>query len=347
MTPDLEARDAIDDSGSLSDHEATWNRKRGDTPLPPATPTEPPSVDLDSDAKEVAEAAREEATDPSLRYRPKEKHRAQKDKARPEDVPRIKELSGKLKDLEKERDEWKTKWETAQTRPTESAAPARIETPAAVSEKFTFAAFDKWLEANPTGDYDAWQDAKLDARDTWRDQQQHARTVKQQEDARAQQTQTQAQQFYQQATQKYQERRVAYEQAHPDRVAAFQPAAVGALDQRLPGPAKPLIEATIMLAENGPDLLYTLQQRPDLLAELALFSDGKPATEQYVAMATQWLQARVQPGTTAAGAALKAHKSPPKPPTAVRTGPMTTGTEPPGDGASLADHEAFYTKKRR
>jgi hypothetical protein len=38
----------------------------------------------------------------------------------------------------------------------------------------------------------------------------------------------------------------------------------------------------------------------------------------------------------------------PKPPTPVRTGPLKTGDDPPGDNdMSLANHEKFFGRKRR
>ncbi len=103
----------------------------------------------------------------------------------------------------------------------------------------------------------------------------------------------------------------------------------------------------LLTADNGPAIVYHLLAHPDQLAEMYALWDGKPLTEQSVALATRWLSNRVSAGTTGAATAAIPVARTPKPPTPVRTGPMQTGTSPPGDGASLSDHEAFYHARRR
>jgi hypothetical protein len=328
--------DQIEDSGSLADHEAQFQPKRGQEPVSPPAVSEPeakpqPAVTEHSEEADDALAA---TIDPSLALpKPKEKHRAEKDKARAQDVPRIKELTRQLKEAQ-EKLAAATKAPAAQPDAMPVVAPPAPVRAAAspVGEKFTYPTYDQAVAQNPNLTWDDWSDAKSEARIDWREA--RARQTYEQTAREQQETQTrqgQLQQFWQ--------RRDAYLQQYPDRAPALQAAFANM-------PATPIMEHLLKTSENGPDILYTLQQRPDLVAGLVLVTDGKPVTDGYVGLATQWLQAQLVTGNTAAVPAEKT-RQPPRPPTAVRTGPLKTGQEPPGDGASLADHEAFYNARRR
>jgi hypothetical protein len=112
----------------------------------------------------------------------------------------------------------------------------------------------------------------------------------------------------------------------------------------------PVVTAAIRRSDNGPELMYALARRPDVLDSLLLSNLSTPVTDATVVAMRRYLTALVAPGSAGqTGAATSPSPEPrvPRPPTPVRTGPLKTGTEPPGDGASLSDHESFYQPKRR
>lgn len=331
--PIVEERIPIEDSGSLSDHEATYQPRRGQQPKPPAEPVEA-AVEPELPAEKVAaDAALEESIDPALKYKPKDKHRANSQKARAEDVPRIKELTRKLREAEEKLAAAITVTPARATVETVApshplASPSAPAVPAPAGEKFTFPAYDAWEAQNPGKSWDDWTDAKLEARDVWRD-------------AKLQQ-QWQSQQTEQQKAVKL--------QAITSQINAFRVKAPD-YDQvidAVKGEQPPeLLMAALLDGDNFPELVYYLAKHPVERHEMHLITDGKPITIQHVASVRRILEARMQAGTTGAAAPADPIKRQPRPPTPVRTGPMQTGTEPPGDGASLAEHEAFYTRKRR
>jgi len=335
--PVIEERLPIDDSGSLSEHEATYQPKRGAEPAPvrePVAPVEPaaPVVDAPATNGETA-AALEESRDPMGRFKPKEKHRAASQKARPEDVPRIKELTRKLREAEEKL--------AAATAPTAaqpvampaSAAPPVPQAAASPTGKFTFPTFDDYVVKNPQASWDDWNDAKNEARIDWRDSQ---RAVAE----HGRQAQWQAEQQRQTVMAGLQTKVAEFTKTHPDYQQVLQSMGTDQVDPEL------LIEAVIP-HDKAPELLYYLGQHPWVYHEMRLIAEGKPNTPAHVASLRRILEARMSAGTTAAATPIVQQRQPPKPPTAVRTGPLKTGTEPPGEGASLAEHEAYYSRKRR
>ena len=135
---------------------------------------------------------------------------------------------------------------------------------------------------------------------------------------------------------RYGEQLDAYVKAHPDRQASFQ---------NIPN-ANPIMLETIWGMDNGPDVVYNIRTTPGLFQEFLLLTEGKSLTQQNVAIATEWLQAKLQTGTT--GAVARAYSSPPapRPPTPVRTTPMPPPQAPPGDSASLTEHNSFFKTAR-
>ncbi len=218
-----------------------------------------------------------------------------------------------------------------------SAPPVPVAAASPV-EKFTFPAYDKWAETNPNGSWDDWTDAKLDARDVWRDGQATARQQAQQRE----QAHVQRQQSMQQQMNAYAEKRQAFELTHKD----FTTVTQAALSMNEPDP--PLLVASILADDNGPALVYHLAQHPHEYHEMRLLTDGKPVTDAFVASVRRALAARLQAGTTGAAGTQIPPRRQPKPPTPVRTRPIQTATDDaPGDGSSLAEHEAFFNQKRR
>ena len=272
----------------------------------------------------------------------KKKHKSFRHLARAEDVPRIRELT-------KERDEWKSKYEAAQkAQPTTApvatpSVPAAAASQPAASQPAAPQTDVKPLRAKPVeddiaaGKYQSYADFAEDLAD-WKFEQREFNSQKAAADAQAQQS-TQAEQTrIAGIVQKYRTGLQTYLQQYPDRSMAFQ---------NLPD-APPLMFEALAGADNGPDLVYSLRtQHPDLYAEMHLLTDGKPVHPQNVASVTQWLHARLKAGTTGAATVASTPYTPAsRPPTPVRTTPMPPAAEPPGDGSSLRDHATYFKKAR-
>ncbi len=113
-------------------------------------------------------------------------------------------------------------------------------------------------------------------------------------------------------------------------------------------PVPPLAQATLMQHDNGPKLVYTLAQQPELLADLYLKAApfGVKFTDTDVAIMQRWLTSRVQAVTTGS-VATPPRTLAPRPPNPVRTGPIRAGDALPGDDSSLAEHEQAFGPRRR
>lgn len=112
-----------------------------------------------------------------------------------------------------------------------------------------------------------------------------------------------------------------------------------------------LIDAWILEDEDGADVLYELQR--DDLAGGHLLQDllTAPNAIKQAKMLSQ-LALRLSPPTrtpaaVTGAAAATPRSAAPRPPTPVRTSAVQTADEPPGDDASIAEHEKFYNQRRR
>ncbi len=112
-------------------------------------------------------------------------------------------------------------------------------------------------------------------------------------------------------------------------------------------PIPPLLREALLTADNGPQLVYTLATQPQYGDEAFLLTDGKAVTEQAVASTQRWLSKLSVP-VVSTGATAGAAKpiTAPRPPTPVRTGPIASGDELPGDESSLAEHEKAFGPRR-
>lgn len=298
---------------SVADHEAAFGAG---------------TVPIEGDEPEQVEPP---ATDEKPRYR------AKSQRARAEDVPRIAELTRKLREAERERDELKTKAtpppvvEAPRVTPA-AAAPAPVV--AASTGKPQWSAF----EAKIGKDYPTWgdaQDAFADARDDWR-----ANAAKAESEAQAKAASQKAENDKWQAdTNSHIARMSAYATKNPEftaRTAAF-------MQQHLPS----AVLAAIVRSDKSPELVDHLALHPDDVDELLDMSEGRPATDDLVARVQRRL-IKLSGQAAPTGSVAGAHHQAPKPPNPVRTGPIKTGDELPGEDHSLADHEkAWGTKGRR
>jgi hypothetical protein len=299
---------------SLADHEAAF--APGAKPAAPAEPADP-----DAAATERDETGK---------FKPR--HRAKSQEATPDDVPRIAALTKRLRETEAERDALKTRQSapepaTRRAEPTEPATPAH---PTA-----TFPAFDVWLATK--GNEEKTFEDFIDARADWRYD--RRRETERADDAKAAVEKTQREDF-----QKYQDQMPAALKDHPD----FDDAIAAA-----PRISKVLERASI---KAGPKVAYYLATHPEeasALTQESLVEPDNPAFPAAVAAMTRYISTLVAsqrspaPAAASTGSALALAPPVPRPPNPVRTGALHAADEPPGDDASLADHEKAFGPKRR
>jgi hypothetical protein len=109
-----------------------------------------------------------------------------------------------------------------------------------------------------------------------------------------------------------------------------------------------LLNAIIRSDKQGA-FVYHLAQHPDLADELVFLTDGKALTDAHVATVQRRLDrelGQVPAAPTRSAVPAKATYTPPPPPNLVRTGPIKSEDELPGDDASLAEHEKAFSQRR-
>ena len=341
-----------------------------DAPSTPE-PTAPPVADApQSIAEHEAQltAARDPEAPPS-----QTRHRARGQFAKADDVPVIASLTKELRALESELGitqqdgesprvyalrrqlEIAKQAKASKAAPAPKAeavaAPAPVRIPpaspqpavasAAVPDKFTFQPYDQYLQAHPEADYDAWQDAKLDAHADWREAKRE-QTARQAEAKAAQDAEAHAYDTRMKADMAtYANRVTEFMKTQPDFQALIKPV----FDQY---PISDLALAALIRDDNGPQAVLYLARHPEVLDEIQLLSDGKAVTDTTVAQVQRLLKTRMQAvGTGSAAAPSLASPSVPRPPNPVRTGPQAPGETVPGDGHSLADHERAWAPAKR
>jgi len=261
----------------------------------------------------------------------KPRHRAQKQQARAEDVPRIQELTRKLRETERERDSLKaqgTPRTADESRQPESTFQPPLR-PQALPDQFP--TFDQWLQIQGNGDkgYDDYTDQRAD----WRWQLNHRASqivTAQQESARVEGDRIKA----------YNTQLVDARKKYQD----FDTVVTNAIT------VSPVMRAAILASEKGAEIAYALGKNADqalTLARDSWFHD--PASpmvmqrylESLVAIATPSKPSRAQ-AAQSTGSAAPVMPSPPKPPNPVRTGPIAAGEDLPDDNSSLEDHDRVW-----
>ena len=286
--------------------------------------------------------------------RPRERHRAQSQKAAPEDVHEIAALTKTLR--EKEAELVKAKPEagggssrvlnlrrqirgleaelsdlTPKAAPVSQPATAPVpasETPSAFTEPEPV--LDQFLDQPDP--YAAWTRAaaKWDRR-------------KEAFDSQQLQAQTQVSQHQQAEIAAHGTRMSVFAQATPDFPAKFH-----AMMQEVGGRVPDVLGAAVIRDDNGPKLLYALASDPVFRDEMVLLSEGKPLNDTTVALLQRRLRAQVSKQSAAStGSALLNVPTPPKPPNPVRTGAIRAEPELPGDDAPLSEHERAFSRRKR
>lgn len=293
----------------------------------------------------VAPTPPPDAVEPPPQVEPlqtRHRHRARSQQAGPEDVPRIQELSRKLREAEAELTTLRgaPKPSVEATRPSAPTPPpvAPVEVtipPSRPGAPVPFAGVPE-SSADPEPDpakYDDYTEfnkaqSRWAARQEMREANERHAESQRQESIRSEGDRL-AKQWKASTT--------AATAKYPD----FAQVAYGPTNI----PQGSLVDAWILEHRAGADVLYHLQKNPaDLTHLLSL-----PMLDQVEALsllAQRLSPTRSQDVSTGASAAPMAQPVP-RPPTPVRTGPMRTGTELPGDDDSLEAHEkAFYRPNR-
>lgn len=284
------------------------------------------------DPKRTESAESVPPQEPAVAQPDRPRHRAQKDRANAEDVPRINELTQRLRQAERERDEWKTK---ASQQPLDRPREQRVDdVPRATDARPTGKPVWQTFEAQIGEKYQTWgeaQDAYVDARDDWKESQ--ARS------AYAQQQQTQAQQTVVEA---YVKRAQDYGKAHPGFHEKMK------ASERILDNIPDLLFQSILRLDSGPEITEYLVDHPVELDTMCLLTEGKPVTDESVARLQRRLNQYRQPAADSASAApAMPPRLAPRPPNALRTGPLKTGDEPLAEDHSIAEHRRAFGPKRR
>jgi len=309
---------------------------------PAAEPVEDVAIPAEESSLADHEAAYGRSVDPSLKpdeqtavteKRERIRHRAKSQQATPGDAPRIAELTRKLREAEEQLKAVRTPQSQPVARqepaPETRQSAAVVTQPAAeVSDKFTYPTYAEALGKTPDLDYDAWQDAKDEARYQWRKAKDTAATQA-----------AQQQQEHSQRLSTYKERATSFAKDHNDYDTLLSKHEQEGVT--IPAPAYHVI----LTNDNGPAMLYHLLSHPDQLAEMHFLMAGKPATNETVAHATRWLSSRMQAAPTGSVAPTPPVVTAPRPPNPVRTGALKTADDPPGDASSLGEHEKAYGKR--
>ncbi len=328
-TPDTtSAETVVDESESLADHEAQFGSPAAraaaaaveDTPAEPAEPLVAPEPPKQA-----------------------EKRRAPRSVATPEDVGRIAELTRKLRETERERDELKTLHAPV-------AGPATITiSPPIIASTNGKTPTDEFTEKEPTQEDFALEDNPFAA---WT----RAVASYDRRKERFEEKQAEQQTAMEKAEQDSRARDEAVVYAHNARVNAFVQKkpdfqqVISAKEVEDLGALPPLLVRVIAEDDNGPELMYYLASNPDELAEFILLADGKAVNEQSAALLRRRLHTRGLTATTGTVPTAPPLRTVPRPPIPVRPGPTSTApvSEVPDDNdESLSSHEKAFGPKSR
>lgn len=311
------------ESTSLADHESQFQVK---TRASRAADAKAPAADrsLGTDGAPPADVDESAAGERDETGRFKPRHRAKSQQAGVADVPRIQELTRKLREAEAERDALRQPRVAAQpTQPAQQPRPA----PAPVAE--TAPRLQSFIDAlKPDEDYNAAVERHADAMGDWK----LARWEKQQHQAAAER------QFAQTFTQKIDAAKAKY----PD----FEAVALGKPSNI---PAGSVVDRWVWEHRTGADVLYHFQKN-DAELQNVLRMPALDQLEHLTLLAQRFPQPSRTQAVSTGSAAVSPVSSAPKPPNPVRSGAMRGSDEPPGDGSPLSAHETYYyagQKRRR
>ncbi len=308
------------------------------TPLEQTPPPVPEPVSQEPETNSLTAHA-EQFNPPKLTVKDDERprHRAKSQQATAADVPRINELTKKLREAEAEIARYKaTPARVEPVTPSVKPAPVIAQTvPPAAATATGFPDPEPTLAqfADKDDPYAAWQRA-VGAWDRKKERFEEQQASEAATASRASEEEDKA------INAAYATRRDAFVATHPD----FHEKLEAAIkeDNQIPG----VLMHALLRDDNGPAILYHLLTHPVELDDMRIRALALPPTLDSVAL----LQRRLRPYasqavTTGAAPSVPQNVLAPRPPTPVRTGPMKAGDEPPREG-SVIDHIKRYDPKR-
>jgi hypothetical protein len=314
---------------SLADHEAAFQPGKAR-----ARASAPDAPSLGTDAAPVSDeaAASADARDEKGRFqpKPKERHRAESQKAGAGDVPRINELTAKLRETERQLEQERA----SRRQPEPAREPVRESAPAPRQEppgRPRLQTFIDQLKGDET-----YQDAV----------ERHAEAVSDWKFEIREQAQRQAY-AEQQARDGFRGRVDEARKIYPDydevALQADRPSVVQ--QHNLAGT---MVDQWIRQHKHGALALYHFEKNPDDLRKLAGLTPLDQITElSLLGQRLSLPSARTAAATTGSAPALVRKPAPP-PPNPVRTAPQSNGDDDePSDNLSLAAHESRFTAKGR
>lgn len=332
VTPE-QPQTPVEDSGSLSDHERSYHERQS---APSAVEETPPPA---AKAEPAGDAAPEVDDERDEQGRFKPRHRAKSQQASPEDVPRIRELTKRLREREAEIEGLRQASASYRQPEPPKAEPTK---PAAAAHGFP--TFDVWA-AEKDNEGKSFEDF-IDARTEWK-----YRALRESE--RADEAKTAAARAHQKRVDAYVEKLDAIYEQYPDFDAVVNP------------PEGPIRVSNVVehaVLEVGPAVAYYLATHPeerDALTEETAIDPNNPAFPAAVAAMRRYLSTLVaspqrsssspsrQAAVSTGSAPARVPVPVPRPPNPVRTAALRDGDQPPGDEGSLADHEKAYWTRRR
>ena len=333
--------------------EALQTEMQAEMTPPPAAPVEGVPVDTLTPIDDTGSIAEHEAKFQAPRNergqfqpgQPDRRHRAESQKASPDDVPKINEYTKRLREAEKELGieqqpgesqrvfELRRRAEIAErvrdaNKAKATPAPAVVSTPAPVALPQEFTDVEPKIDdfASEADPHTAWvralarYDQKKEAHEA-----QKSQAVASHTDA------------IQQHRNAYGQRLAAHYEANPDARAVIEAAPHAAINLPI------AMEAAIVLSEDGAKFTEYLARNPALFDELYVLSEGRPVTPPLVAHLQRLLTDRAT--AVATGAAAPRIKVTPAPslPTPVKTMPQAAPSDGrPKDDDSLSAHEKHY-----
>lgn len=324
---------------------------------PPPTETQPEPIEAPVSIADHAEQfgpSREPANTGQFANKPADaRHKAASQRATPEDVAEINRLTKELRETERrlgEKDPDATSSPRVRALKRQIAALKALEAPAPEPPKAPEKAPEPVkAQSQPTsGTFDEKEPTYADFEgDPAKYPDPYAAYIKATARYEARKERWEAAQHEQAARQEAEYRETVV--AHTDRVKAFasktpdfNTVTAELMDRVFPA----ILLQAVIKHDRGPEFMYYLGQHPELADELVLMTDGKPVTDAYVAtvqrrLSTALGQAAHQPDRPPAAPPF----IPPKPPNPVRTGPIKTADDPPGEAASIAEHAKYYGKR--
>lgn len=145
------------------------------------------------------------------------------------------------------------------------------------------------------------------------------------------------------------------EDSHVARMTAFitqKPEAKAELEAAGDLELSPIMYGAVTLSERGPEIMVEYARHPEVVDDLLLQTAGRPlilpdgSVNPLVAIVQRRVLARLAVASTGSTPARIVAPTP-RPPNPVRTAPQMPSATPPGDGATLAQHENFYGPKSR